>query len=177
MKVDARHKRGMEVVVAVSLTAALVFLVNHPISTEVKAYLTTAVGVILILFAYFTGMMGVVVGVGAAAVGFVLSLPVIGSMYALIAANIVFFYNRVIGYAFRKLVDRVPAIQKLKYRVETSETYGMIANAVNSFLHKVGMKKVKRIRCYEVVSCPHCMQDIPVDSRVCMHCGKEVLLR
>jgi predicted amidophosphoribosyltransferase len=71
----------------------------------------------------------------------------------------------------------VPAVQDLIHKVETNETYSMVAATLDRMLAKVGLRRTRKIKLYEVVRCPHCMQDIPLESKVCMHCRKEVVLR
>ena len=177
LKQPMERKTKDHIAVAILLAAMLAAVIHQPINAEVKAYLTTAIGLAIILFAYFTGLMALAVGLLTLLLEFAVSLPGIALIYGLIAGCGMFLYNRVVGYTFKQLVNRVPAVQTLMCGIETSETYRMTAGTVDSILAKVGLRKVRRMRIFEVGRCAHCMRDIPLESRACMYCGNEVVLK
>lgn len=165
-----------QITVAFILGAIIFLTLNQPISTEIKAYFTTAFGTLLIVFAYSSGLMAYLVGLGSAVLGFVISLPGIAIIYGLISGYSILIYRKIILYTIEKILGRIPFVQQLIFKVATSETYNMIVHSLDRMLARVGLRKIKRIKLYEVEDCPHCMREIPLESKVCMYCGKEVLL-
>jgi hypothetical protein len=166
-------KRRNQIAVVMALAAMLLIIYRQPINADVKAYVTTTVGVILLLFAYATGLIALSIGLISSVLGFMVSLPGIAWVYGFIAGYSIFIYNRIIYFTFKKLLKRVPAVQRLIYRIETNETYSMVARTLDRTLARVGLKRVKRVKLYEVIRCPHCMRETPVDGRVCMNCGRQ----
>ena len=171
---DINKKR--HIAVFLIFVALLVIYFYQPYLDQTKPFVASFLGSFLLVYAYATGVFAIVVGLGMSMFYFLVSLPFIAPVYAVVVGYSVYLYNKIFGYAITKLLQMFPPLQRLVNKVQADERYLRVQDFVLGVLAKLGLRKVKHMQLFEVVRCPHCNQLIPVESRACLYCKKDVVL-
>ena len=172
--VDWEKKRHIGVVV-VFLLVFIVFL-NQPYFIWLKPYVAWFLGSGLLLYAYLTGIIALGTGVLAGLFSFLVTLPFIAPVYAFFMTYWLFISQKIFGYLFNQILRQFPPVKRFIDYIKTSNGFIWFNDRVTLFFTKIGLKQQKKILFFEVAPCPHCMQDIPIESKACMYCKKEVIL-
>jgi len=170
-KASKRH-----IAIALFMLGLIWVIYTQPYLSGVKPYLTTVLGALLVAFAYFTGLMAIAVGIGMSTMAFFLSLPFIAPLYALVISAWSILYKGLFAWVGKKVLTRLPPVQRLMRRIQTSGAYTGARERADSLLSGMGLMRMRKMMLFEVTACPHCGQNIPVESKACMHCKKEVSL-
>ena len=170
-----REKKRHIAVVLIFLVIFIIFL-NQPYFIQLKPYVVWLLGSGLLLYAYLTGIIALGMGVFAGIFSFIVALPFIAPVYAFFMAYWLFISQKIFGYIFNQILKQFPPVKRFIEYVKTSSTVLWFNEKINNFFIRLGLKQPQKILFFEVSSCPHCMQDIPVESRACMYCKHEVIL-
>ncbi len=134
---------------------------------------TKTFAIILIAVGYVTGVMASLVHLLILFLGFLVSLPGISAVYALLLSVLAKIHFFIFGYLMKKLVTGSKVYKRLKAWVINSRIYQVESGLFHSFLVGLGLKKSGKVRLYDMTTCPHCSRKIPLTGMHCPKCGKQ----
>lgn len=166
---DILEKRYLRIFFIITL---IFFIVSYAVEGSFDR-VTKALAVVLIAFGYVTGVIASLVHLLLLFFGFLVSLPGISVLYALLVSTLAKIHFFIFGYLMKKLVTGSKEYKKLKAWVINSRIYQVESGLFHSFLVGLGLKKSGKVRLYDMITCPHCNKKIPLTGTHCPKCGKQ----
>ncbi len=123
--------------------------------------------------AYLTGLISLILGIAFSILAYIVSLPIIASLYAYIAFILAKINYIVFRVFVAKILRRMGWYRNLELRIKNSAAVKYAAETLHGFLRNLGLEKPLRFRFLEVNECKHCGKDVPADGNLCPYCGEK----
>lgn len=134
-----------------------------------KIIITLVVG-----FAYFTGLISLLLGVVSFVLVYAASLPVISTLYAYIAFILAKIHYIVFRAFMDKTMRRMRWYSMLELKVKNSSIVKRVSKILHGFLKDLGLERPRRVKFFEVIACKDCNRDVPIDGAMCPYCGNKI---
>jgi hypothetical protein len=145
----------------------VLFIVSYLIEGRIDRALT----LILIATAFLSGALAFLFHLLIVVFGFIVHLPVLSSIYAVILASLARIHLMFSGFILRKVLTRSKRYKKFHARVINSKFYQFDLALFHKVLKGLGIEKPKKVHVIEMTHCPNCGKEIPLHGRYCTECG------
>ncbi|HHQ44570.1 MAG TPA: zinc ribbon domain-containing protein [Candidatus Altiarchaeales archaeon] len=136
-----------------------------------KTFLYLA-GATTVIFSLASGLAAVVFSIGYALWIFVITLPVISIVWGFIAYIFLTAIKWTFSLIFRKILGRMPAVQRMNKRFAESPRVISSKNRLDRMLERMGFNRPVKYQVVEVDRCPNCRSWKPSGGNYCPECGK-----
>ncbi len=133
--------------------------------------ITSLLAVVVIVVGYVTGALAYVIHILLLLFGFIVSLPVFSTIYALTLTAIAKIHYFIFGYMLKSVLMGTERYKRIQTRVRNSRVYQMESALFHRFLDRLGIKKPKKVHIFELDECEKCRKEIPITGKYCPECG------
>jgi hypothetical protein len=125
--------------------------------------------------AYVIGLLSLLFGIVASLWTFVVSLPIVSTVYAYAVVLLSRIHTLVFRILVGKVLRKMGWYRRAELRIRNSPLVKRAGEIVRGFLGNLGLEGgPRRVRLFEVAECRRCGREIPADGVFCPYCGGEI---